>query len=80
MSTLLLQANLEEESTQVKVWFENGNLSEDWEAQIENISEDEYNITLWDPEGNELWYEDQFKERGITKIEVLNIFKAEVNQ
>ena len=75
-----LTASVDEESTQVKVWFQDGSLSERWEAHILPTYDGDHTITLWDPEGNELWKEEQFKERGIKRIEGLNKFRMEIKQ
>ena len=70
-----MEIQITEESTTVKVWFTNGSLSENWEATIDNET---HELTLWDPEGNELWKEEHLKERDIKKIEVSNKFKKEI--
>ena len=70
-----METKITEESTTVKVWFTNGSLSENWEATIDDET---HELTLWDPEGNELWKDEHLKERYIKKVEVLNIFKKEL--
>ena len=62
---------MSEESYQVKVYFTDGSLSERWEATVDDET---HELTLWDPEGNELWKEEHLKQRNITRVLVQNSF------
>ena len=70
-----MEIQITEESTTVKVWFTDGSLSENWKATIDDET---HKLTLWDPEGNELWKEEHLKKRDIKRIEVSNKFKKEI--
>ena len=64
-----MRATMSEESYRVVVSFTDGSLSERWEATVDDET---LELTLWDPEGNELWKEEHLEQRNIKRVLVQN--------